>query len=100
MEKRNTGTPTEILRQPVAELGIGQNRLQPVANLTEVKAIEFLQQLVAEIPWGHTLLILNKITDPAPRLYYLRATARFIWSPEVFSDVDGPEEQKVCLFKI
>ena len=45
--------------------------------------IEFLQQLVAEIPWGHNLLILNKMTDPAARLYYLRATARFGWSRNV-----------------
>jgi predicted nuclease of restriction endonuclease-like (RecB) superfamily len=83
LEKRNTGTPTEILRQPVAELGRGQNRLQPVAKLTEANAIEFLRQLVAEIPWGHNLLILNRITDPAARLYYLRATARFGWSRNV-----------------
>ena len=43
----------------------------------------FLQQLVAEIPWGHNLLILNKLTDPAARLWYLRATARFGWSRSV-----------------
>lgn len=65
LEKGNTGRPTEILRQPVAELGKGQNRLQPVAKLTEANTIEFLQQLVAEIPWGHNLLILNRLTDPA-----------------------------------
>ena len=44
---------------------------------------QFLQQLVAEIPWGHHLLILNKLTDPAARLYYLRATAQFGWSRNV-----------------
>jgi len=53
----------EILRQPVAEFGGGRKRPQPVANLTEVKVIEFLQQLVAEIPWGHHRLILDKLTD-------------------------------------
>jgi predicted nuclease of restriction endonuclease-like (RecB) superfamily len=57
--------------------------LQPVAKLTGEKVIEFLQQLVAEIPWGQNLLILNRITDPAGRLYYLRATARFGWSRNV-----------------
>jgi len=36
---------------------------QPVAKLTEAKVIEFLQQLVAEIPWGHHRLILDKLTD-------------------------------------
>jgi predicted nuclease of restriction endonuclease-like (RecB) superfamily len=73
----------QILRQPVAEFDQDRNRPQPVANLTGVKVIEFLQQLVAEIPWGHNLLILNKITDPAGRLYYLRAAARFGWSRNV-----------------
>ena len=54
-----------------------------MANLTEVEVIEFLQQLVAEIPWGHHRLILDKLTDPAARLYYLQATARFGWSRNV-----------------
>ena len=56
---------------------------QPVANLTEEEVIKFLPQLVAEIPWGHHRLILDKITDPSARLYYLRATARFGWSRNV-----------------
>jgi predicted nuclease of restriction endonuclease-like (RecB) superfamily len=51
--------------------------------LTEAQVIEFLQQLVAEIPWGQNLLILNRIPDPAARLYYLQATARFGWSRNV-----------------
>ncbi len=57
--------------------------LQPVAKLTEVTVTEFLQQLVAEIPWGQNLLILNKLTDPAARLWYLQATARFGWTRNV-----------------
>lgn len=42
-----------------------------------------LQQLVAEIPWGHNLLILNKIKDQNEREYYLRATAEMGWSRNV-----------------
>ena len=38
---------------------------------------------MAEIPWGHHRLLLDKITDPAARLYYLQATARFGWSRNV-----------------
>jgi predicted nuclease of restriction endonuclease-like (RecB) superfamily len=51
--------------------------------MAEGEIIQFLQQLVAEIPWGHNLLILNKITGPAARPYYLRATSRFGWSRNV-----------------
>ena len=61
----------EFLRQAVAELKAIRDQEQ------------FLRQLVAEIPWGHHLLILNKQSDPAARLYYLRATARFGWSRSV-----------------
>ena len=62
-----------ILRQPVAEL----------ENDRTEQAKEFLQQLVAEIPWGHNILILNKISDFDARLYYLRATAQFGWTRNV-----------------
>ena len=56
---------------------------QAAAKLTNETAVEFLRQLVAEIPWGQNLLILNKFSDPAARLYYLRATAQFGWSRNV-----------------
>jgi predicted nuclease of restriction endonuclease-like (RecB) superfamily len=60
-----------IRRQPVAKFGGG------------AETGEFLLQLVAEIPWGHHLLILDKLNDPAARLYYLNATAQFGWSRNV-----------------
>lgn len=60
----------EVLSQVVRELG-------------KTTARPILQQLVAEIPWGHHLLILNKLTAPAARLWYLRATASFGWSRNV-----------------
>ena len=49
----------EILRQAVAEL----------KNDRTEQAKEILQQLVAEFPWGHNLLILNKIPDFPVRRY-------------------------------
>lgn len=54
--------------------------LQPAAELNDPA---FWRQIVAEIPWGHHLLILNKIETPGARLYYLRATAQFGWSRNV-----------------
>ncbi len=35
---------------------------------------ENLRQLVAEIPWGHNLLIMSKISDYEARAYYLEST--------------------------
>jgi len=76
-------SPAAILEQAVPELAAREKRRQPVAKLAEVDPVEFLRQLVAEIPWGQNLLILNKLTEPAARLWYLRATARFGWSRNV-----------------
>jgi DUF1016 N-terminal domain len=59
--------PTVILRQPVAEFEEEGVWLQPVAKLNRDTVIPFLRQLVAEIPWGQNLLILNKLTNPALR---------------------------------
>jgi len=46
-------------------------------------ADDFLRQLVAVIPWGQHLTILNKVEGPEARLYYLRATAHYGWSRNV-----------------
>lgn len=76
-----------IWRHAVAKLDEGVKDagiwLPPAAKLNEVNVIEFLQQLVAEIPWGHNLLILNKLSDHDARLYYIRATAQFGWTRDV-----------------
>jgi predicted nuclease of restriction endonuclease-like (RecB) superfamily len=72
-----------IRRQPVAKLRQNTKWPQVVAKLGSETVIEILQQLIAEIPWGHNLLILNKLSDPAARLYYLRAAAQFGWSRNV-----------------
>ena len=69
------------LRQVVAESAASKN--PPLVKTEESVDEQFLRQLVAEIPWGQNLLILNKLTNPAARLYYLRATARFGWSRNV-----------------
>jgi len=42
-----------------------------------------VRELVAAIPWGHHINQLATVTDPAARLYYLRATARFGWTRNV-----------------
>jgi predicted nuclease of restriction endonuclease-like (RecB) superfamily len=77
------GAGGKLLRQAVAVVGGNKKQLQTAAELTESRVIEFLRQLVAEIPWGHNLLILNKLTTPAAHFYYLRATAQFGWSRNV-----------------
>ncbi len=42
-----------------------------------------LRQLVAELPWGHNLVILNKIKDIKETEFYLKKSIQFGWSRAV-----------------
>lgn len=41
------------------------------------------QQLVAQIPWGHHVLLLNKLKDSETRLWYIKKTIENGWSRNV-----------------
>ncbi len=49
----------------------------------EYKNNPFLQQAVAEIPWGHNLLIMEKVTDEKEREYYIKSSRDFGWSRNI-----------------
>lgn len=49
----------------------------------EYEAHPNLQQLVGEIPWGHNILIMQKVKDYAQREFYLKNTAAMGWSRNV-----------------
>ncbi len=73
-----------LLPQAVAEVqGASTIRRQTVAKIEKADPAKVLPQLVAEIPWGHHRFLLDKVTSPAARLWYLRATASFGWSRNV-----------------
>lgn len=44
---------------------------------------QFVQQLVAQIPWGHNVRILDKIKDQTEREFYIRKTIENGWSRNV-----------------
>ncbi len=44
---------------------------------------EFVQQVVAQIPWGHTVVLLDKFTDDTVRNWYILKTAENGWSRNV-----------------
>jgi len=49
----------------------------------EYKNKPFLQQLVAEIPWGHNLLIMEKASGDKERGYYIKSSRDLGWSRNV-----------------
>jgi predicted nuclease of restriction endonuclease-like (RecB) superfamily len=69
----------KILKQPAPDLPPGrraENLAQPVRELDR----SILPQPVAEIPWGHNILLLQKLKDPARRIWYARQTIANGWS--------------------
>ena len=42
-----------------------------------------MRQLVAEIPWGHNIVIMNKVKDPVQRKWYMQQTIHNSWSRNI-----------------
>jgi predicted nuclease of restriction endonuclease-like (RecB) superfamily len=76
-----THTDNLFLSQAVRELEKKGQKTPSPEQLSQL-----VRELVAAVPWGHHANVLAKLTDPAARLYYLRATAQFGWSRNVLQN--------------
>jgi len=68
----------EKLSQLVRVLGDGKSEQDDSEKLSQL-----VREIVARVPWGHHVNALAKITNPAARLFYLRATGRYGWSRNI-----------------
>lgn len=62
--------------------------VQPLAaqlQNNENQLITFVQPLVAQIPWSHHIVILNKLTDSDLRLFYIKKTIENGWSKAILA---------------
>lgn len=50
------------------------------------KDFEFAQQTVAQIPWGHNLILLERLKDKLQRLWYAQQTIEHGWSRNTLED--------------
>ena len=73
-----THTDNLFLSQAVREL---EKKGQKTPSPEELS--QLVRELITAVPWGHHANVLAKLTNPAARLYYLRATAQFGWSRNV-----------------
>lgn len=80
--------PPAIWQQPAAKLeeskgSKGKKSIlqQPAAKL----ATEFVQLPIAQLPWGHNCLLLDKLKTPKERLFYATKAVKNGWSREVLS---------------
>jgi len=49
----------------------------------EYKDDSILQQAVGELPWGHNILIMQKVKNAGERKYYIASSIKFGWSRNV-----------------
>ncbi len=69
---------------------VSMNVPQAVAQLPEGSSRENLQQLVEKIPWGHHILLMEKVKDLSVRLWYMHQIIEQGWSPSVYPNMNSP----------
>ncbi|MCX6993579.1 MAG: PDDEXK nuclease domain-containing protein [Kiritimatiellaeota bacterium] len=83
-----------ILQQPVAKLTgttkgpqlaaqIGHPEILPQAVAKTEGILTILQQLVAELPWGQNIVLMEKVKDLPARLWYMQRILEHGWSRPV-----------------
>lgn len=64
--------------------GYSVRNLKYMAKFAETYAErEFVQQVVAQIPWGHNIVILDKVNNLEERKWYIKKSAQNGWSRNV-----------------
>lgn len=76
----------DLASQFPAMKGLSPRNLGYMKSFAEAWPEEsILQQAAAKLPWFHNCLILDKIKDPAERLWYVHATIEHGWSRSVLA---------------
>jgi predicted nuclease of restriction endonuclease-like (RecB) superfamily len=65
-------------------MGFGKQPVSQLENDIQIR-IEFMQQPVSQIPWGHNILLMQKIKNKETRLWYMQQTILNGWSRDVLS---------------
>jgi hypothetical protein len=75
----------EILPQAVARLCSSDIVQTPSAQLATSDGLVILQQLVAQLPWGQNVILLDKVKDLRARRWYVEQTITHGWSRSVLA---------------
>lgn len=71
------GFLAQVARESTSPEGTGKN----AEHLAQA-----VRELITSIPWGHLVLLMGRIDDPAAQFFYLRAIARFGWTRNVLAN--------------
>lgn len=77
--------PSEILPQAVAELGLPEIVPQAATQLAAPNDHLILQQLVAQLPWGQNIILMEKVKDLRARRWYVEQTITHGWSRNILA---------------
>jgi len=84
--ERNIKLMVQFYHEYPSLFSIGQ---PPVAQLSGTEASrpdeakEKVQRLVAQLPWAHNIILIQKVKEMAPRLWYMQGTMEHGWSRDV-----------------
>ena len=91
---------TELQKEFIGINGFSARNLWRMRTLYEqyVDSLLILPPLVAEIPWTHNILILEKCKDEHQRFYYINMTKKFQWSKTMLINaIDNNHYQNMLL---
>jgi predicted nuclease of restriction endonuclease-like (RecB) superfamily len=75
---------TDLRRELPGMQGLSARNLKYMRALAEAYPDEpFVQQVVAQLPWGHNVRLLDAVKNPTEREWYLRQTIQHGWSRSV-----------------
>lgn len=92
--QNNEGWGSKVIAQLAKDLkrefpdmkGLSSRNLKYMRTFAESWPEEsIVQQLVAQIPWGHNVRLLDKVKDPIARQWYIKKIIEHGWSRNVLS---------------
>jgi predicted nuclease of restriction endonuclease-like (RecB) superfamily len=96
---------SDLRREFPGQKGFSARNLRYMRALAEAYPdAQFVQQAVAQIPWGHNVRILDHVNDPIERQWYIGATVQNGWSRAVLvhqieSDLYGRQGKALTNFE-
>jgi predicted nuclease of restriction endonuclease-like (RecB) superfamily len=79
---RNYSTDTDFLPQAVAKL---ETPVESQAAITHNVCPRVVQEILAQIPWGHNVLLMEKLKDLSTRLWYASQVIDQGWSRDTLT---------------
>ncbi|WP_264723616.1 PDDEXK nuclease domain-containing protein [Wolbachia endosymbiont (group A) of Cheilosia soror] len=91
-KQKNQGWGSKVIEQLSRDLkaefpemkGFSTRNLKYMRQFAgEYQDIEFVQQLVAQLPWGHNVFLMDLVRDKEARLFYIKEAIEHGWSRNI-----------------